>query len=236
MLLQKFKNRLRHYYSLIIGRSLELKRNVKIEAVWYGNEYGGFYVYPSLLNNNSIVYSFGIGEDISFDREVMIKHSCSVYAFDPTPKSILWVNSQKITSNFFFYPFGLSVKTGLETFYLPKNNAYVSGSTLSLQNVDTLEPISVPMKKFSDIVLELNHHTIDVLKMDIEGSEYAVLNDILTSSVIIKQICIEFHHRMFKNGASKTRESIRLLKENGFELFAFSDANEELSFINIKYV
>ena len=43
-----------------------LKRSINCEHEWYGSEYGGFYVCPSLLNSQSVVYSFGVGEDISF--------------------------------------------------------------------------------------------------------------------------------------------------------------------------
>jgi hypothetical protein len=62
---------------------------------WYGNDYGGFYICPILLappprthNKKIIVYSCGVGEDISFDIAIMHDCDCEVFAFDPTPKSI----------------------------------------------------------------------------------------------------------------------------------------------------
>ena len=51
-----------------------LKRSINCEHEWYGSEYGGFYVCPSLLNSQSVVYSFGVGEDISFDKSIIEKH------------------------------------------------------------------------------------------------------------------------------------------------------------------
>ena len=36
---------------------------------------------------------------------------------------------------------------------------------------------------------------IDILKMDIEGAEYDVIDDIINSPVPIAQVLIEFHHR-----------------------------------------
>ena len=53
---------------------LHLKPNVNIEKKWYGNSYGGFYVHSTPLNSNSIVYSIGIGKDISFDCKIIKKH------------------------------------------------------------------------------------------------------------------------------------------------------------------
>lgn len=229
----KLKKIARNFYLFVIGKSLYLKRTVKFNHEWYGNEYGGFYVYPDYLNENSIVYSFGIGEDISFDLQLINTFNCKVYGFDPTPKSINWINSQQLSSLFFFNDYGIGKETGMVTFYLPKNINHVSGSVFALSSLNELEPIDVLLKKFSDIVL--NHKVIDVLKMDIEGGEYDIISSILESDIIVKQILIEFHHRMFDNGAKLTRASILLLRNYGFELFAYSDTMEELSFINLKY-
>jgi hypothetical protein len=53
---------------------------------WFGTKYGGFYVYPDRLCQESIIYSFGVGEDVSFDLELIEKYNCHVFAFDPTQK------------------------------------------------------------------------------------------------------------------------------------------------------
>jgi hypothetical protein len=48
------------YYKLFRSASY-LREGIKCKNVWYGNNYGGFYVYPDVLNEHSIIYSFGIG-------------------------------------------------------------------------------------------------------------------------------------------------------------------------------
>ena len=103
------------------GKVNHLKKGVKCKHIWYGNRYGGFYVCPEFLNENSIIYSFGIGEDISFDRTIIENHNCHVFGFDPTPKAINWVNSQNVPAKFNFFEFGISNKSGFVDFYLPKN-------------------------------------------------------------------------------------------------------------------
>ncbi len=221
---------------MILGQTLNLKIQVNLNAAWYGNTYGGFYVYPGILNTNSVVYSFGIGEDVSFDLAMINKHGCKVYAFDPTPKSIKWIEKQKLPAYFHFYPYGISKNTGFEVFYLPKNSENVSGSTIDLKNVNTHLPIEVPMMCMGDIIKQQQHSTIDVLKMDIEGSEYSILKDILDSNVEVKQFCIEFHHRMFRRGGQKTKQAIKLLKQYDYLLFKYSNSHEELSFIKRAYI
>lgn len=234
--MKKIKVSLLLFYYIILNRSLFLKKQVTSDFKWFGNNYGGFYLNPVLLNENSIVYSIGIGEDVSFDLDIIKNFNCNVFGFDPTPKSISWVKSQNLNKLFVFNEYGISKYSGLVKFYLPQNKNHVSGSSRKNSNLDEKELISVPMKSFLDIVNSYNHTEIDVLKIDIEGSEYDVLFDILKSGIVVKQILIEFHHRMFKNGARLTKESIKLLNDFGYKLFAFSDSHEELSFIHENYL
>ena len=45
-----------------------------------GTNYGGWYVPKNMeLNENSIIYSGGVGEDISFDIKIQEKYKCNIY-------------------------------------------------------------------------------------------------------------------------------------------------------------
>lgn len=153
-----------------------------------GTEYGKHYVIPELLNENSIVYSFGIGEDISFDLQLMEKTNCSVKAFDPTPKSLSWIKSQTLPEKFSFYEYGLSDKDGILKFDPPPNVEWVSYKESESGSFE------FPVKKLSTILNELNHTgVIDFVKMDIEGSEYSVLDNMIEEKLLPIQMSIEFH-------------------------------------------
>ncbi len=215
----------------LTGRWNHIKVEYQCEKKWYGNAYGGFYLIESLLSSESQVYSFGIGEDTSFDTELIQKHKCKVFGFDPTPKSIKWVESHETPANFHFFEFGIGKTSREEKFFLPKNPNHVSGSAISQPNVSDQNFVSVELKTLADTMTELGHHKLDVLKMDIEGSEYEVLPSILEAEFEIDQILVEFHERFFPNGKEKTKAILGLMKSHGFEIFGISPSHEEISFV-----
>ncbi len=221
-------------YNKISSKGSHLRKGVDCKHEWYGNQYGGFFVHPALLNNNSVVYSFGIGEDISFDQAIADKHKCTVHGFDPTPKSINWLDGQELPDNFIFHKYGIAEESGEVSFFLPKNPEHVSGSVVHQSNVEQNYNIKVDMKSFTDIIGELKHSKVDILKMDIEGSEYSVLENIFSSNVQINQILVEFHERFFKDGKLKTIKFVERLQSLGFEIFAISDSFEEISFVRLE--
>lgn len=236
MLSRELKDKIKrkiNYFKLIFSEETKhWKKEVAIPKKWFGNDYGGFFVATDFIDENSVVYSFGIGEDISFDTEIIKKYNAKVYGFDPTPKSIKWISEQDIPENFHFYDFGISDKTGSATFYFPKNPDFVSGSVVEQSNINLENGLEVQLKTLEDTALFLGHKKIDILKMDIEGSEYDVLENVLQSDILIGQILVEFHDRFFDNGKEKSIKILNLMKEKGFIIFGISETFDEISFIN----
>lgn len=218
----------------IIKRLLDLK--TKFPHTWYGNEYGGFYVCPEMLllnNRDIIVYSCGVGEDVSFDTAIMNNYNCSVFAFDPTPKSIEWIKKQNLPENFIFIPIGISDKTEKQCLHLSNTPLDISASIYVHRYTDADEYAVVQMKSLADIAGEYQHSYVDILKMDIEGSEFAVIRN-LPENVIFGQIVVEFHERFLENGEKILKESIKILKKRGYYCFAISERGDEYSFVNKK--
>ena len=119
-MIAKIKTKLKYVLLRGTQKYAHLKPKAKCKHTWYGHAYGGFYVCPEYLNKQSIVYSFGIGEDTSFDNAIISNHDCKVFGFDPTPKSINWVKKNEEHDKFCFYEYGLSKESGFVDFYLPK--------------------------------------------------------------------------------------------------------------------
>src|SRR5258708_5383300 len=77
---------------------------------------------------NAVIYSFGVGTNIDWDVE-MIKQGATVHAFDPSPKSIDWLQTLDTPAQFFFTPYGIAPYDGFMPFYPPPNPNNVSYST-----------------------------------------------------------------------------------------------------------
>ena len=209
-----------------------LKPTIRCTKRWYGSSYGGFYINPDLVKTTSIVYSFGIGKDITFDRKCIARHGCHVYGFDPTPKSIAYIGSVPANDKFHFFEYAVSpdVTKHIE-FFLPAHPKGVSGSLEHSSAIDEGNSIRVLAKSFGDIAKELGHNHIDVLKIDIEGSEYELIDSVLQSGILVDQLLIEFHDRYFPDGIEKSKRTVVKLDAAGYGVFGSSMNFEEVSFI-----
>lgn len=202
---------------------------INAETERCGNNYGGFFVLSSRKYCNcsaKTVLTFGIGEDLSFSENIKKLFNPQIYAFDPTPKSIKFVKNHWLAKDpdFHFFPIGLSDKNEITEFHLPVNPAYVSGSIQVHEGVRT-ESINVEMESLLTICSENGISTIDILKMDIEGSEFAVIPNIISEGLVFNELCIETHERYFKDRNKKMLELFTLLIKNGYK-FISANGNE----------
>lgn len=185
-----------------------------------GSDYGGWYAPVHDLGKDSVVYSAGIGQDISFDKALIERCACPVYGFDPTPAAIDFIGHQvregALSPLFFFDPVGLwDSETNLQ-FFAPKTRGWVgSYSALNLQGTDARESISVPVRRLSTLMRERGHRSIDLLKIDIEGAEYRVIDEIIEKNIPIRWLCIEFDQPV---PFWTTNRTLRRLKEAGYQL------------------
>ncbi|MFA5932978.1 MAG: FkbM family methyltransferase [Microgenomates group bacterium] len=217
------------YKNIIFGIDPYFFEQIKCLRKHFGSQNGGWTIAVDGINKKSIIYSFGIGTDISFDLDLINNYSLNVYAFDPTPRSLEWLKKQKITKKFRIYPWGIADYDGKEKFTLPPQDHFVSFR--KTKTGLTKNMISLPVYRLSTIMKKLGHKKIDILKMDIEGFEYGVLEDILKSQLDIKQILVEFHHRFSGFNKNDTEKAIKKLNKAGYKIFNISDIGLEYSLI-----
>mgnify|MGYP001317873547 CR=1 FL=1 len=110
------------------------------------------------MRKGCVVYSFGSNGDDQFETDVMEKTECRVYTFDPTltleKKRML---SSSVRKN--FHNIGLATHEG---------GMAIGGIEREVQNLRT-------------IMKDLKHKQVDILKLDIEGTEYEVFEELYSS-------------------------------------------------------
>lgn len=200
------------------------------ETLRCGSDYGGWVILPEYIQPSSVIYSFGVGEDVSFDVELIDRFGVNVFAFDPTPRSLEWVAEQGLHDKFKMHPYGIAAFNGEASFNPPENPKHVSHTILDRPSTSA-KAIKVNMRRLSTIMKDLGHTGLDVLKMDIEGAEYDVIDDILASQIPVTQLLIEFHHRFPGVGRLKTRRAIKKLQVAGYMIFSISPTFEEFCFV-----
>jgi hypothetical protein len=67
--------------------------------------------------------------------------------------------------------------------------------------------------------------------MDVEGSEYEIIDTILDMNNKPSQLLVEFHHRFPNIGFEKTINAIKNLNKIGYRVFSVSKTGRELGFI-----
>lgn len=234
---KKIKRKIKRIIRLIFSRTTTIKQKaINKNTSWYGGKnYGGFSIDDKKLSETSIVYSFGIGEDISFDNDLMTKFGCHIFAFDPTPRAQHYVENAETSDKFHFEAIGLANHDGKETWHLPRNKEYVSCSVFNHENYTNDElgenSIAVEVQRLTSIMTRQRHTYIDLLKMDIEGSEFDVIDDILNTKLDIHQITLEFHPQMISNGNKRVNNAIRKMKRAGYKVIFYDPSENSCTLI-----
>jgi hypothetical protein len=92
--------------------------------------------------------------------------------------------------------------------------------------------VTALVRRLATLATVLHLPPPDVIKMDIEGAEYAVLPDLLASGFRPTQILVEFHHRWREVGSRRTREALALLGRSGYLIADVSENGMEYVFLH----
>ena len=84
----------------------------------------------------------------------------------------------------------------------------------------------IEVDSLKNIMQKLNHNYIDLLKLDIEGAEINVLNQMLNDNIFPKYLCIEFDLFLKKKDKNNdTRKLINRLLQNNYIILINDNMN-----------
>lgn len=181
-----------------------------------------WYLQKERLPDRPSVISLGLAENLSFDLAMVRAYRSIVHGFDPTEASQAWVANHSLPEDFHFHSLAVAGYDGwIELVERRGRGGRIPGPVFQ----------RAPCRRLSGILRELPCRRVDVLKMDIEGSEYGVLDDILSAGIFPTQIAVEFHHRFKEVGLPTTRRAHQALRRHGYDLAHISPWAEEFLYV-----
>ncbi len=210
----------------VLGRSARHRVQAACRKELIGSGNSAWVICPDGLTPQSVVYSLGVGNEVSFDLALIERFGVEVLAFDPTPESIAWVKAQSLPKQFHLLECGIANFDGVAKFH------HLGGVQWSIYNTPaSVDPHCCEVYRLHTIMKSLGHKRIDLLKINIEGGEYAVIDDLIASQINVGQLVVEFHHRFTGHTLAETESAVNILNEYGYKIFYISDAGKEYSFI-----
>lgn len=146
------------------------------------------------LTDQSVVFDLG-GYVGDFASKIFDRYVCTVYVFEPVPYYYnliknRFLNNKKVK----IICAGLADATRVE-------NIYLENDKTSLYGKSGAEKIEIKLISTSDFFKEHDIPFIDLVKINIEGGEYALLEHLIESGDItkIKNIQVQFHDFVIDN-------------------------------------
>ncbi|MDP1766802.1 MAG: FkbM family methyltransferase [Methylotenera sp.] len=198
-IINKIRNKIRNYYRWVfLGDKFlpEVKR-------WRKEQSNGNLRLDYELDKSSIVFDVG-GYEGSWASEVYQKFKSNIFIFEPVPEFAEDIKRKFIGNNKIqVLAYGLSDKND-------KLSISLGGDNSSFYINSKNSTISAEIREFSyELLTLLGVETIDLMKINIEGGEYDLLEHMIDNGTIklIKNLQIQFHN--FVPNATARRSKIR---------------------------
>ena len=151
--------------------------------------------YP--LDEKSLVFDVG-GYKGDFAMQIYNKYNCKIYIFEPVPEFNQYMKNRffKLT-NVELYNFGLSNSTRKE--FISK---LADGSSIF---TNSSEKVEIQLKSIIDFMNEKKLNKVDLIKINIEGGEYDLLESLIEGNYIDKfnNLQIQFHDFILPNAKER---------------------------------
>ncbi len=139
------------------------------------------------LRSDSLVFDLG-GYEGQWASDIFAMYQCNISVFEPVEHFASNIANRFAKNNFItVYPFGLSSETCKSSLTLSKDASSIYKSSG--------EVTTIQLMKASDFLTDNTIKEIDLMKINIEGGEYDLLEHLIESNWIqnIKNIQVQFH-------------------------------------------
>ena len=214
----------------IAGKELWLKPEVSRDVLVSN----GWKYCADGLGEGAVVYSLGVGDCIDFDLDLIERLGVTVYTFDPTPYAEEWIGGQELPDTLTFLPWAAAGEDGSLRLFRRINTRGKRSEVMWTADDnagDTTDFIDAPAHTIATMMEKLGHQTVDLLKIDVEGAEFDILDGLKAGDRLPKQLLIEYHHRFPGIGKQRTAKSIARLRELGYRIFAIAETGREISLV-----
>lgn len=223
-------------------------RPMRARTVRRGTDYGGWWFRPEENLYGGVVISAGAGEDISFDVALAAEFGSTVHIVDPTPRAIRHVRtaiaraglaseadfvaggkqppaaydlSRVEASQLVLHEVALFNSECVLNFFPPNNPEHVSHTIDSRRNVGPKdEVLRVQAQRLSTLLSDGELDRIALLKLDIEGAEIEVIDDLVATGKRPNQILVEFDTLAMtdESAVERARGAFAGLRRAGYRL------------------
>jgi FkbM family methyltransferase len=140
------------------------------------------------LHEKSKIISAGVGKSITFEEDIIRRHNARVILLDPSETGLRTMNERVREQLLEFKQVGLAGSAGAQYFARPDR-----ADEGSFRKGTSADDLSFKCVTVGDVMREQRFTKVDLLKIDIEGFEYEVLDSLLNEKLKVDQICIELH-------------------------------------------
>ena len=173
----------------MLSKKFKPKKTYDLIRVGQAND-GGYLICRKSCIESNLLFSFGISDDFSFEEKFKDINNCKIIAFDPSSNNNFFI--KKILLALFKLNLKQFIKDIINffnfLFFFSQKNCSLIKKKVGINTKQSFKSISI-----KDIFNLADNSSKIFFKIDIEGSEYRILDDLIHFSKNISGLTIEFH-------------------------------------------
>ena len=182
-----------------------------------GSSWGSWAVPGDLIEESWTCYLVGAGGDVSFDLGLIERYGVTARAFDAVEDYVRRAREEAGEEpRFSAHHAAIAAADGPIRMQVTHDPGSQSVSAAGLY--DSQSFVELPGRSLPSLMAELGDERIDLLKLDIEGSEYEVMPTIDLRALGVKVFAIQLHHT---GTVSDARRLIASVRAQGYEPVAW---------------